>query len=65
MITPDGMQEAAAWYLPGRIPATPTPHHCGLTCEASRPILIHVGDAEILLHDSTASPPARGAQAST
>jgi len=53
MITPDGMQEAAAWYLAGQNPRHPyaSPLHADL--RGLSPILIHVGDAEILLDDST------------
>lgn len=53
MITPDGMKEAADWYLAGQDPRHryASPVHADL--QGLPPILIHVGDAEILLDDST------------
>jgi len=53
MITPDGLEEAAGWYLAGQDPRHPcaSPVHADL--RGLPPILIHVGDAEILLDDST------------
>ncbi len=53
MITPDGVKEAAGWYLAGQDPRHPyaSPVHADL--QGLPPILIHVGDAEILLDDST------------
>jgi epsilon-lactone hydrolase len=52
MITPDGLTEAAGWYLAGQDPRHPyaSPVHADL--RGLPPILIHVGDAEILLDDS-------------
>jgi len=53
MITPDGLKEAADWYLAGQDPRHPyaSPVHADL--RGLPPILIHVGDAEIILDDST------------
>ena len=53
MVTPDGEKEAADWYLAGQDPRHPyaSPVHADL--QGLPPILIHVGDAEILLDDST------------
>ena len=53
MITPDGLKEAAGWYLAGQDPRHPyaSPVHAEL--RDLPPVLIHVGDAEILLDDST------------
>jgi monoterpene epsilon-lactone hydrolase len=52
MVTPDGLEEAAGWYLAGQDPRHPyaSPVHADL--RDLPPILIHVGDAEILLDDS-------------
>jgi monoterpene epsilon-lactone hydrolase len=53
MVKPDGLREAADWYLAGQDPRHPyaLPVHADL--RGLPPILIHVGDAEILLDDST------------
>jgi epsilon-lactone hydrolase len=53
MVTPDGMKEAADWYLAGQDPRHryASPVHADL--QGLPPVLIHVGDAEILLDDST------------
>jgi acetyl esterase/lipase len=53
MITPEGAEEAAGWYLAGQDPRHPyaSPVHADL--HGLPPVLIHVGDAEILLDDST------------
>ena len=53
MVTPEGQEEAADWYLAGQDPRHPyaSPVHADL--QGLPPILIHVGDAEILLDDST------------
>jgi len=53
MTTPDGMKEAADWYLAGQDPRHryASPVHADL--QGLPPVLIHVGDAEILLDDST------------
>jgi epsilon-lactone hydrolase len=53
MITVDGLAEAASWYLAGQDPRHPyaSPVHADL--RGLPPVLIHVGDAEILLDDST------------
>jgi epsilon-lactone hydrolase len=53
MITPDGMKEAADWYLAGQDPRHryASPVHADL--QGLPPVLIHVGDTEILLDDST------------
>jgi acetyl esterase/lipase len=49
----DGLPEAAGWCLAGQDPRHPcaSPIHADL--RGLPPILIHVGDAEILLDDST------------
>jgi acetyl esterase/lipase len=53
MTTTDGQKEAADWYLAGQDPRHPyaSPVHADL--HGLPPVLIHVGDAEILLDDST------------
>jgi epsilon-lactone hydrolase len=53
MTTPDGLKEAADWYLAGQDPRHryASPVHADL--QGLPPVLIHVGDAEILLDDST------------
>ena len=53
MLTVDGQKEAAGWYLAGQDPRHPyaSPVHADL--RDLPPVLIHVGDAEILLDDST------------
>jgi epsilon-lactone hydrolase len=53
VLTPAGLREAADWYLAGQDPSHPyaSPVHADL--RGLPPILIHVGDAEILLDDST------------
>jgi len=53
MVTPDGMKEAADWYLAGQDPCHryASPVHADL--QGLPPVLLHVGDAEILLDDST------------
>jgi len=53
MLTVDGLKEAAGWYLAGQDPRHPyaSPVHADL--RDLPPVLIHVGDAEILLDDST------------
>lgn len=53
MITPDGMAEAARWYLAGQDPRHPYASPVRADLRGLPPILIHVGDAEILLDDST------------
>ena len=53
MLRPEGMKEAADWYLAGQDPRHPyaSPLYADLT--GLPPLLIQVGDAEILLDDST------------
>src|SRR4029077_3486964 len=53
MLTPEGVKEAASWYLAGQDASHPyaSPLHADLRGLPS--ILIQVGDAEILLDDST------------
>lgn len=53
MITPDGMREAAAWYLAGQDPRHPYASPLQADLRGLPPTLIHTGDAEILLDDST------------
>jgi epsilon-lactone hydrolase len=53
MIKPDGMRESAATYLAGADPRHPyaSPLYAGL--HGLPPVLIQVGDAELILDDST------------
>jgi epsilon-lactone hydrolase len=53
LVRPDGMKEAADWYLAGENPRHPyaSPLYGDVT--ALPPMLIQVGDAEVLLDDST------------
>jgi epsilon-lactone hydrolase len=53
MITPDGMKEAADWYLAGQDPRHRYASPVLADLQGLPPVLIHVGDAEILLDDST------------
>jgi len=53
MITPDGMEEAARWCLAGQDPRHPYASPVLADLRGLPPILIHVGDVEILLDDST------------
>jgi epsilon-lactone hydrolase len=53
MITPDGMKEAADWYLAGQDPRHRYASPVYADLQGLPPILIHVGDSEILLDDST------------
>lgn len=53
MVTPESLGELAAWFLAGADPRDPlaSPLHADLT--GMPPVLIHVGDHERLLADST------------
>ena len=53
MIKPDGIRESVATYLAGADPGHPyaSPLYAGL--HGLPPVLIHVGDAEVILDDST------------
>lgn len=53
IITPDGMQEAARGYLAGQDPRHPYASPVRADLRGLPPVLIHVGDAEVLLDDST------------
>jgi epsilon-lactone hydrolase len=52
MITPDGLREAAAWYLAGQDPRHPYASPLRADLRGLPPVLVHAGDAEILLDDS-------------
>ncbi len=53
MIKPDGMRESAATYLTGADPRHPYASPLYPDLHGLPPILIHVGDAEVILDDST------------
>src|SRR5262249_59261885 len=53
LIKPDGMAEAAALYLAGADPRHPYASPLYADLRGLPPLLIHVGDAEVLLDDST------------
>jgi acetyl esterase/lipase len=53
MIKPDGMRESAATYLAGADPRHPYASPLYADLHGLPPILIHVGDAEVILDDST------------
>ena len=53
MIKPDGMREDAATYLAGADPRHPYASPLYADLHGLPPILIHVGDAEVILDDST------------
>jgi epsilon-lactone hydrolase len=53
MIKPDGMRETAAMYLAGADPRHPYASPLYADLHGLPPILIHVGDAEVILDDST------------
>jgi monoterpene epsilon-lactone hydrolase len=53
MITPAGMQQTAALYLAGADPRHPYASPLYADLHGLPPILIHVGDAEVILDDST------------
>ena len=53
MIKPDGMRDDAATYLAGADPRHPYASPLYADLHGLPPILIHVGDAEVILDDST------------
>jgi acetyl esterase/lipase len=53
MLKPDGMHETAATYLAGADPRHPHASPLYADLHGLPPILIHVGDAELILDDST------------
>jgi acetyl esterase/lipase len=53
MIRPDGMRDDAAMYLAGADPRHPYASPLYADLHGLPPILIHVGDAEVILDDST------------
>ena len=53
MIKPDGMPETAALYLAGADPHHPYASPLYADLRGLPPLLIHVGDAEVILDDST------------
>jgi len=53
MIKPDGMPETAALYLAGADPRHPYASPLYADLRGLPPLLIHVGDAEVILDDST------------
>jgi len=53
MIKPDGIRESAATYLAGADPRHPYASPLYADLHGLPPILIHVGDAEVILDDST------------
>ena len=53
MIKPDGMRESAATYLAGADPRHPYASPLYADLHGLPPVLIHVGDAEVILDDST------------
>jgi acetyl esterase/lipase len=53
MIKPDGMREGVATYLAGADPRHPYASPLYAELHGLPPILIHVGDAEVILDDST------------
>ena len=53
MIKPDGMRETAATYLAGADPRHPYASPLYADLHGLPPVLIHVGDAEVILDDST------------
>ena len=53
MIRPDGMRASAATYLAGADPRHPYASPLYADLHGLPPILIHVGDAEVILDDST------------
>ena len=53
MIKPDGIRESAATYLAGVYPRHPYASPLYADLQGLPPILIHVGDAEVILDDST------------
>ncbi len=52
MLTPDGAREAADWYLAGQSDRHPYASPLYADLHGLPPVLIHVGDAEILRDDS-------------
>ncbi|HXZ75492.1 MAG TPA: alpha/beta hydrolase fold domain-containing protein, partial [Streptosporangiaceae bacterium] len=53
MIKPEGMPETAALYLAGADPRHPYASPLYADLRGLPPLLIHVGDAEVILDDST------------
>jgi len=53
MVRPDGMPETAALYLAGADPRHPHASPLYADLRGLPPLLIHVGDAEVVLDDST------------
>jgi acetyl esterase/lipase len=53
MLTPDGVREAADWYLAGQDPRHPYASPLYADLHGLPPILIQAGDAEIIRDDST------------
>jgi monoterpene epsilon-lactone hydrolase len=53
LLTPDGAREAADWYLAGQDPRHPYASPLYADLRGLPPILVQVGDAEILRDDST------------
>jgi acetyl esterase/lipase len=53
MLRPEGMKEVVDWYLAGQDPRHPYASPLYADVAGLPPLLIHVGDAEILLDDST------------
>ncbi len=53
MVKPDGMAETVALYLNGADPRHPYASPLYADLRGLPPILIHVGDAEVILDDST------------
>jgi monoterpene epsilon-lactone hydrolase len=53
MLRPEGMKEVVDWYLAGQDPRHPYASPLYADVAGLPPMLIHVGDAEILLNDST------------
>jgi acetyl esterase/lipase len=53
MLTPDGVREAADWYLAGQDPRRPYASPLYADLHGLPPILIQAGDAEIIRDDST------------
>ena len=66
MIKPDGMRESAATYLAGADPRHPYASPLYADLLGLPPILIQVGDAEVILDDSARfAAKARGAMANS
>ena len=53
MLTPDGVREAADWYLAGQDPRHPYASPLYADLHGLPPVLIQAGDAEIIRDDST------------